>query len=110
MKSGEFNVEISEEHFLAAIADILDRNFVHRTFHPRSALIAKKPVSGHRMWKEHRGEAFDSNEFKKVDGYWDHEHCSICLFKIVAGHTYWENTGAVKILCDACYEEYKKRS
>ncbi len=71
MKSGEFNIEISEDHFRAAIADILDRNFVQRIFHPRPALIAKKPVSGHRMWKEHKGEAFDPNEFEKVDGYWE---------------------------------------
>jgi hypothetical protein len=110
MKSGEFNVEISETHFRAAIADILDYNFVQRTFHPRPALIATKPVSGHRMWKEFKGEPFDPNEFQKLDGYWDHEHCSICWFRIVDGHTYWENTDAVKILCDACYEEYKKRS
>jgi hypothetical protein len=49
MKSGEFNLEISETLFAAPIADILDHNFVQRTFHPRPALIAAKPVSGDRM-------------------------------------------------------------
>ena len=76
MKYGEFKIEISDQHFLTAIADILDPNFVQRTFHPRPALIAKKPVSGHRLWKEYKGEPFDPNEFDKVEGYWDHEHCT----------------------------------
>jgi hypothetical protein len=78
------------------------------TFHPRSALSAAKPVKGHRTWKEFKGDPFDPNEFQKADGYRDHEHCSICWFRIVDGHTYWQNADAVKILCDACYEEYQK--
>jgi hypothetical protein len=110
MKSGQFDAEVSREYFHAAIADIHNHEFVQRTFHPRPALIVKELVNGHRMSKEFKGEIFDPNKFDKVEGHWDHEHCSICWFKIVEGYTYWENKDSVKLLCDACYEEYKKQS
>jgi hypothetical protein len=109
MKSGDFSQEVSGPHFQEAIRDIHNHDFVQLTFHPKPGLIAKAPVHKHRMWKEYKGQAYDPAEYDKVDGYWDHEHCGICWFKILDGHTYWANKDAVKLLCDACYQEYEKR-
>jgi len=69
MDSGELNCAISEQHFLVVIAITLDSIFVQRTCHPRPALIAKKPLSGHRMWKRLQRRDLDPNELERVNIY-----------------------------------------
>jgi hypothetical protein len=70
----------------------------------RSALVAKEQVNGYRMSKDYHGEPYDETKFDLVEGMWDHEHCSVCWFRITDGYTYWENTKRIKLLCDACHE------
>ncbi len=107
MKSGDLDIPFNEASFQKAIQGIRDLNFTQRTFHPKAALIAKELVNGSRLCKEYKGGDFDQNEFEKKDAFWDHEHCAICWFKILDGHTYWQNQGAVTILCDACHEHLR---
>ena len=109
MKSGDPSVNRDDESYRREFSEIRNRNFVQRTFSTRLALVAKTPVNGHRMWKDYHGEPFDTDEFELVEGMWDHEHCSVCWFTIKDGHTYWENEGRVKLLCDFCYEAFKRQ-
>jgi hypothetical protein len=108
MKSGDFSISRDDNYYRKAFAEILDRNYVPRTFSIRPALVAKEPVNGHRMWKDYHGETFDNSKFDLVEGMWDHEHCSICWFKITGGYSYWENGERIKLLCDAYYEAFTK--
>jgi hypothetical protein len=108
MKSGDYSDLHRDAYSRERFVQITDRSFVQRTFVTHAALVAKDPVNGPRMWTEHYGQPFDSSAFDLVEGKWDHEHCSICFFTITEGHTCWENTDAVHILCDACHEEMEK--
>ena len=106
MKSGDPSIARDTEYYRKAFSEILDRNFVQRTFSSHAALVAREPVNGHRMWQDYHGEPYDASKFELVEGKWDHEHCSICWFTINDGHTYWENGNRIKLLCDACYEAF----
>ena len=108
MKSGDFSISRDDISYQSEFAKIQDRQFVQRTFSAQPALVAKEAVNGHRMWKEYDGKPYDSSRYDLVEGMWDHEHCSICFFKITDGFTYWENTKRIKLLCDACYETFSK--
>jgi hypothetical protein len=108
MKSGDFSVPRDGDYYRKEFADIVDRAFVQRTFASHAALVAKKPVNGHRMSADYQGQAYDELEFDLVEGMWDHDHCGLRGFKITDGFTYWENSGRVKLLCDACYEAFTK--
>jgi hypothetical protein len=106
MKSGDLSAS-NDACFREAFAGIRDPNFVQRTFLTRPALIAKEPVNGHRMSKDYHGGPYDQSKFDLVEGVWDHDHCSVCWFKIRDGHTYWENGRRIKLLCDACHEVFE---
>ena len=67
---------------------------------------------GPGLWNEdrtflklYRGQKYDPTKWKLVEGAWDHEHCTVCGFTIVDGHSFW-HTGEGWCLCDACYEYY----
>jgi len=104
MKSGDYSISRDSEDFRKQFAGIKDRAFVQQTFATRPGLVAKEPVNGHRMTKDYHGEQYDESKFDLVPGMWDHEHCSVCWFKIKDGHTYWQNTKRIKLLCDACHD------
>jgi hypothetical protein len=104
MKSGDFSISRDDDYYREEFAEIEDRQFVQRTFSSTPALVRNDG----KMWQDYTGEPFDSSEFHVVDGMWDHEHCSVCLFTIKDGHTYWENTNRIKLLCDACHEAMLK--
>jgi hypothetical protein len=108
MKSGDFSISRDDDYYRKEFAGIADRAFVQRTFASRSALVAKKPVNGHRMWADYHGQAYDESAFDLVEGMWDHDHCDLCWFTITDGFTYWENSNRIKRLCDACYEAFTK--
>ena len=102
MRSGEpgFDRECCRKDY----GEILDKHFTRREFSSYPALVSKTPVNGHRAWKPYRGGDYDKNLFDLVDGMWDHEHCNFCGSKISNGHTFWENTDKVRILCDECHD------
>lgn len=106
MRSGDFSIPRDGDYYRKEFVEIADRAFVQRTFTSRPALVAKKPVNGHRMFADYDGQAHDESEFDLVEGAWDHDHCSVCWFTITDGFTYWEKTDRIKLLCDACYEAF----
>jgi|SRR5215831_11276484 len=108
MKSGDYSKPRNDEATTKAFAEIRDRQFEQRTFSTRPALVAKQLVNGHRMTRDYHGEPYDAAAFDLVEGMWDHEHCSVCWFKIKDGYTYWENQKRIILLCDACYEAFTK--
>jgi hypothetical protein len=104
MKSGDFSISRDDDYYRNEFTETVDREFVQRTFASMPALVAN---DGH-SWREYTGQPFEASQFHVVDGMWDHEHCSVCLFTIKDGHTYWENRNRIKLLCDACYEAMLK--
>ena len=107
MKSGDFSQSREDDYYRKAFGE-RDRHFVQRTFASGPALVSKEDIDGHRMWTIYDGKPFDASKFELVEGMWDHEHCSICWFRIEDGHTYWENDRRSTLFCDACYEAYSK--
>ncbi len=108
MESGDYSVARDDEYHRKEFAEIHDRQFVQRTFASHSALMAKELMNNHRVLSDYHGEPYDTSKFDLVEGGWDHEHCSVCFFTIKDGHTYWENGGRIKLLCDACYETFAR--
>jgi hypothetical protein len=104
MKSGDYSISRDDEYYRNEFAEITDRQFSQRTFSSHAALVAKEPVNGHQVWSDYHGEPYDTSKYDLVEGMWDHEHCSVCLFSIKDGYTYWENRDRIKLLCDACHE------
>ncbi len=108
MKSRDYSISRDDEYYRNELGEITDRQFSQRTFTPHAALLAKEPVNGHRAWSDYHGEPYDTSKYDLVEGAWDHEHCSVCLFSIKNGHRYWENQDRIKLLCDACHEALLK--
>ena len=106
MKSGDFSLSRDRAFFGEELSEIQGRTYEMKTFSPHAALLAKELQNGHRAWRDYHGEPFDSAKYELVEGMWDHEHCSVCLFSIQTGHTYWESEGRIIQLCDACYEAF----
>lgn len=110
MTSGDFANPVDDKTWQANLAELQGRTYTQVTFSKRPALLSKKPVNGHRMWKDYHGGPYDEDAFDLVQDMWDHEHCSVCYFKILDGHTYWESEKRIKLLCDACHERWKAES
>lgn len=108
MRSGDSSIDRNHDYYRIRYDEILDKVFVKKLFNPFPALVSRFPVNGHRMWKPYYGGDYDKNEYDLIDGMWDHEHCSICDFKIIDGHTYWTNANLVRLLCDECYKYFTK--
>jgi hypothetical protein len=98
MKSGDYTDPRDSEYYRKAFSEIQDRLFEQLTFWQRPALVSKDK----RLITEYKGQPYNKEEFDLVEGMWEHEHCEVCWFKIMPGHTYWKNSRMQ--LCDACYE------
>jgi len=108
MKSGDYSVSRTGEEMAGAFAAIRDRHFEQRTFSARPALVARQLINGHRQSKDYHGGPYDASLYDMVPGMWDHDHCSVCFFRIEEGFTYWENHRRIILLCNACYEVFTK--
>ena len=108
MRSGDYSISYDDEFYRNEFARIMDRHFEQRSFSIRSALVSKQPVNGNRIIKDYHGGDYDKSIFDLVENMWDHEHCSVCYFKIKDGYTYWENKDGIILLCDACYEAFDR--
>jgi hypothetical protein len=106
VRSGDSTFDRSDPAILGAFSGIKDTRFVQLEFRPKAALLRKTLVNGLRNWTEYKGQPYDEAEFTMVEGYWDHEHCSVCWFKIEDGHSYWSNHRGVKLLCDECHQAF----
>lgn len=109
MRSGDPTINRGSDYSQSRFNEIVDKTFTHETFHAYPALVSKAPVNGHRMWSPYYGGDYDKEKFDLVEGMWDHEHCSICDFKIKDGHSYWSNLKRIRLLCDECYDYFKKQ-
>jgi hypothetical protein len=104
MRTGDPKLNRNDAYYNSRFAEIVDKIFTLETFHPYPALVSKVPVNGHRMWKPYYGGDYDKEQYDPVEGMWDHEHCSLCDFKIEDGHSYWTNGNRVRLLCDECHD------
>ncbi len=98
----------NDEYYKQTWEEIIDKDFAKTVFIPYPALVCKKPVNGHRNFLPYYGGQFDQEKYDLIDDMWDHEHCSVCNYKIKEGDTYWFNKGRIRLLCDECYIYYKK--
>jgi hypothetical protein len=107
-KSGELDIDRKNDYYRCKWDEIGVKAFNQTVFQPYSALVFKDLVNGHRMFQPYSGGPYDKDKYDLVKDQWDHEHCSICNFKIMKDCSYWFNTGRVHLLCDACYDFYIK--
>jgi len=106
MRSGEADIDRNHEYYRSMYEEIPDKQFLQKIFRPIPALVSRKLINGHRMWKPYRGGEYDTDAYELVQDMWDHEHCSICNFKIFTDHTYWLNNNGVRLLCDECHDYF----
>ena len=106
MRTGEADIDRNDEYYRSRYEEILDKQFQQTIFRPIPALVSRKLINGHRMWKPYNDEKYDSDAYELIQDMWDHEHCSICNFKILLDHTYWLNKNGVRLLCDECHDYF----
>ncbi len=104
IRSGDTAEDRRSDYLKSEFDEILDKEFIQTTFAKVSALVSKNRTDNQRHWKEYHGANYDEQEFELVEDAWDHEHCSVCLFKIKPGNTYWYNKKRIKLLCDECHD------
>jgi hypothetical protein len=93
----------NEEYYQVTLRDVGDLDFTQSVFTPKSALVPRQKRPDGLLEQEFNGQAFDPSEFDLVPGRWDHQNCKSCLFRIVEGHSHWQNrTGT--LLCDECHD------
>ena len=107
-RSGDPTIDRNHDYYKRTWDEIIDKKFVQTVFVPYPALVNKEPVNGWRRWGPYDGGQYDHHKYEVVKGMWDHEHCCICNFRIREGHSYWFNEGQVRLLCDECYQYYRK--
>lgn len=106
MRSGDADLDRTDDYYRSRFQEIIDKDFDQVVFSNFPGLISKKLVNGHRMWKPYKGGNYTQEEFDLIEDMWDHEHCSLCDFKIMDGHTYWHNADGIELICDECREHF----
>jgi hypothetical protein len=107
-RSGDPAIDRDDACYRRIWDETADKTFRQTAFCPSAALVSRELVNGHRMWRPYDGSEYDDKEYELVEGMWDHEHCSICRFRIVAGNTYWFNQRRMRLLCDECHDHFDK--
>ena len=107
-RSGNPTVDRKNEYYRRVWEETIDKTFSRAVFIPYPALVRRELVNGHRNWEPYYGGEYNKEKYDLVKDMWDHEHCSICNFKITTGKTYWFNKNHIRLLCDECYDYYKK--
>lgn len=110
MKSGYDNYDgiWGNPYYDKEAVPLLGLKFTSHTFTKSPALVAINAANGFRQEIEYKGQPFDARDWRLVPNRWDHQHCCVCQFSIAEGMTYWSTEDERRILCDACYEHYKK--
>jgi len=104
MRSGEAGIDRNDEYYRPRYEEIPDKQFAQETFRPIPALVSRKRIHGHGMWKPYHSGEYDKETYELVQNMWDHEHCSVCNYKILQDHTCWLNNNAARILCNECHD------
>lgn len=110
MRSGESTINRDDDYYRTRFNEINDKHFVRKTFISIPALITRQPVNGHRLWIPFHGDDYDREQFDIVNDTWEHEHCSICFFKIDVDYTYWASKKRSSVLCDECYDAFERHT
>jgi hypothetical protein len=106
-RSGDPTIDRKNDYYIQTWEETLDKTFTQMVFLPFPALVNKALVNGYRNWKPYYDGEYDKDKFDLVKDMWDHEHCSICNFKITEGNTYWSNKDRIRLLCDGCYDFFR---
>ena len=93
----------NDEYYQVVLRDLHTTDFVQGTFTAKPGLVARSQ-GGYTVSSEYHGQPFDADKQEVVPGHWDHEHCTVCRFRIEPGHTYWESRDTVWLLCDVCHD------
>ena len=93
-----------DEYYQVTLSALGDLNFTQSPFSPKSGLVPKGQRSDGLLEVEYSGQSFDPLEFELVPDRWDHQNCKCCLFRILAGHSHWQNRAGT-ILCDECHDQ-----
>ena len=107
-RSGDPTIDRNDGYYRCTWEETINKTFAQILFFPYPSLVHRELVNGHRSWKPYYGGEYDNEKYDLVKDMWDHEHCSICKFKITEGNTYWYNEGRIRLLCDECYDYYSK--
>jgi hypothetical protein len=107
-RSGNPGIDRNDAYYRRTWEETIDKAFSQTIFHSYPALVQRELVNGHRMWQPYEGGEYDGEKFDLVKDMWDHEHCSICNFRIVTGNTYWFNDSRVRLLCDECHDHFDR--
>ena len=112
MKSGfdPASYNWNDEYYQVSLRDLHTTDFVQGTFTTKPGLVARSPQDGYTESSEYVGQPFDSGKHEVVPDHWDHEHCTVCRFRIEPGHTYWESRDTVWLLCDVCHDYVMRRA
>jgi len=94
-----------DKRYDACFARVKTHGFDGRIFSPLPGLVRRR-ANGGVFVKPYRGRKYNRGKWELVEGAWDHEHCAVCDFTIVDGHSYWDS-GVGCCLCDACHEHYR---
>lgn len=107
-RSGDPTIDRKNDYYRRVWEETIDKTFAQTIFIPYPALVRRELVNGHRNWKPYYGGEYNKEKYDLVKDMWDHEHCSICNFKITEGKTYWSNKDRIRLLCDECFDYYSK--
>jgi hypothetical protein len=102
-RTGQRIDNYSSEYYQSVLRYIVDFDFVHRVYDLAPALYTQ--TESGKKWERYQGQQYvrDDTQWIVPDG-WDHEHCSVCGWRIGPGDSYWENAGGIILLCDECHE------
>ena len=97
---------------LEKIAMAKGAQYVRKKLSDQDSLVALKPNEDGfvAVWPYH-GQPFDPKIARLVKGGWDHEHCFLCLARVIPGDEWWAIIGPSPPfggdqfgLCLACHE------
>ncbi|MFO0959584.1 MAG: hypothetical protein U0800_19470 [Isosphaeraceae bacterium] len=91
---------------LARGIQFLEKPLSLHIFAARDLITALRPSAGGLIISQpYAGQSPDPDRARLVPGGWDHEHCSMCLARIVPGDAWWATAPPEEAgLCPDCHE------
>jgi hypothetical protein len=87
------------------------QRFVRQRFTDQDMLMAREPnEAGYYASCPYHGEPYDETRFRVVPGGWDHEHCFVCMAKVLLNEEWWRAEPPQQVgLCLECYARLFER-